>query len=152
MNSVFISYSSQDSKLARGLFSAATMAGIETFLAEISIEPGKNWTKEIFDNLSDSEWVFFLASQSSIKSAAVQQELGASLAQKKILIPLLIDIPPEDLPGWIDRAQAIDLASSPEVLHLTISKIAEKIKVDKFWAGVIVGIIVAGLAILIAKS
>jgi hypothetical protein len=128
------------------------MAGIQTFLAEISIEPGKNWTEEIFDNLQKSDWIFFIASKNSISSAAVQQELGASLIQKKTIIPLLIDITPAELPGWVGNHQAIDIKSSPEVLHDAIAAVAEKIKVDKFWAGVIVGAIVIGLIVLISRS
>ena len=152
MSSAFISYSVKDEHLARGLYSATSMAGIETFLASISIEPGSKWTDVIFDKLDTADWVFFLASKNSITSPAVQQELGASLMQKKTIIPLLIDILPEELPGWVGNHQAIDLKSSPEVLHATISQIAEKIKIDKFWAGVIVGAIIIGLLVLMSKS
>lgn len=42
-------------------------------------------------------WVFYLASENSVKSATVQQ-LGAALIQEKVIIPLLIDIGPEKLP------------------------------------------------------
>lgn len=152
MSSAFISYSVKDEQLARSLYSAITMAGIETFLASISIEPGSRWTTAIFKNLEQADWIFFLASKNSISSAAVQQELGASLVQKKTIIPLLIDISPEELPGWVGSYQAIDLKSSPEKLHDAISKIAEKIKVDKFWAGLIVGAIIIGLLMLIVKK
>jgi hypothetical protein len=142
----------KDEHLAKGLHSAISMAGIETFLASISIEPGSNWTEAIFDKLQKSDWVFFLASNNSIKSAAVQQELGASLIQKKTIIPLLIDIAPEELPGWVGNHQAIDLKSSPEALNEAITKIADQIKIDRFWAGVIVGAIIVGLIVLIAKK
>ncbi|UTW44159.1 toll/interleukin-1 receptor domain-containing protein [bacterium SCSIO 12696] len=152
MTSAFISYSVQDEHMAKGLHKMTSMAGIETFLAGISLEPGSNWTETIFKNLEQSEWVFFLATKNSVSSAAVQQELGASLVQKKTIIPVLIDITPEELPGWVGKHQAIDIKSSPELLHSVIEKIAEKIKVDKFWAGVIVGALVVGLIALVAKS
>ena len=152
MSSAFISYSVKDERLAKGLYSANTMAGIETFLAGISIEPGTNWTDSIFNKLEEADGVFFLASKNSISSAAVQQELGASLIQRKTIVPLLIDITPEKLPGWVGNHQAIDLRSSPEVQHEAISAIAEKIKIDKFWCGVIVGAIIVGLILLLAKS
>ena len=152
MATAFISYSSKDEHLANGLYSAMTMAGIDTFLARISIEPGKKWTKVIFENLKKADWVFFIASKTSCNSQAVQQELGASLIQNKTIIPLLVDIKPEELPGWVGRHQAIDLRSSPEILNKAIRRIAEKIKVEKFWAGVILGAIVIGLIVLISKS
>ena len=152
MTSAFISYSVQDEHIAKGLYKMTSMAGIKTFLAGISLEPGSNWTESIFKNLEESQWVFFLATKNSVSSAAVQQELGASLAQKKTIIPVLIDITSEELPGWVSQHQAIDIKSSPENLHAIIGKIAEKIKVDKFWAGVIVGALIIGLCVLVAKS
>ncbi|MFT6405919.1 MAG: hypothetical protein ACJAVI_005898 [Candidatus Azotimanducaceae bacterium] len=152
LTTAFISYSVKDEKLAKGLYSATSMAGIKTFLAGISIEPGNRWTETIFENLEKSDWVFFLASKNSCCSHAVQQEIGASLIQKKTIIPLLVDIKAEELPGWVGSHQAIDLKTSPELLHAAIAAIAEKIKVDKFWAGVLVGVIIVGLAVLIADS
>ncbi len=152
MAKAFISYSVKDESLAKNLHAMTSMAGIDTFLAGISIEPGSNWTDVIFKHLDEAKWVFFLATKSSVESAAVQQELGASLIQEKNIIPVLIDITPEELPGWVGNHQAIDIKSAPELLHQKIADIAEKIKVDKFWVGVIVGAIIVGLGVLIAKS
>lgn len=152
MSSVFISYSVKDEPLARSLHSIISLAGVETFLAGISIEPGSDWTREIFKNLEGAKWVFFLASKNSIKSAAVQQEIGASLAQRKTIIPILIDITPKELPAWAIKHQSLDINSSPEILHSLIERIAEKIQADKFWSGVIVGAIIIGLCISLNKA
>jgi hypothetical protein len=52
-----------------------------------------------------------------------------------------------------DRGGIVKLVTrSPQILRSSISQIAEKIKVDKFRAGVIVEAIVIGLLLLIAKS
>lgn len=152
MSSAFISYSVKDEEIAQNIYSLASLAGIDTFLASISIEPGSRWTEVIFEKLDKANWVFFLASKNSCESSAVQQEIGASLIQKKTIIPILLDITPEELPGWVGNHQAISLKDSPEMMHQAIESIAEKIKVDKFWAGVIVGILVAVLAVLLIKS
>jgi TIR domain len=151
LSSAFISYSKEDEHLAKGLHSATTAAGIDTFLAGISIEPGSNWTDAIFEHLERAKWIFFLASSTSVKSPAVQQELGASLVQQKTIIPILVDITPEELPGWMKNYQAINLRASPEMLHSTIATISEKLKIDKFWSGLVFGAIVAGLMLLVAK-
>ena len=151
MTSAFISYSVRDEEIARKLYNAMTRMGIKAFMAGISISPGEKWTKSIFDNLCASEWVFFLASKSSCESKFVQQELGGALIQKKTIIPILFDITPEDLPGWLSRYQAIDLKQDPEVLHNTIEKISEKIKVDKFWTGIIIGALVIGLIVFLKE-
>lgn len=148
MTSAFISYSVKDEEISTKLHNALTTMGIPTFMAGISIEPGEEWTESIFSNLKEAEWVFFIASKSSCESKAVQQELGASLINDKIIIPILTDITPEELPGWINRYQAIDIHQAPELLHKTIEKISEKIKTDKFWTGVIVGALIIGLIVL----
>lgn len=151
MSSAFISYSVKDEEIATKLHNGLAKLGVPAFMAGISIDAGENWTDKIFSNLEESDWVFFIASKNSCESKAVQQELGASLIQKKTIIPILIDIKPEELPGWVGRHQAIDINQAPELLHQTIEKIAEKIKVDKFWAGVIVGALVIGLIVLMKK-
>ena len=137
MPSAFISYSSKDKEMAENLHLVLEKAGIDIFMAALSIESGMNWSEAIFENLSKATWVFFLATKNFCKSQTVQQELGASLATDKTIIPLLVDISPEKLPGWVDRCQAIDIRKSPELLRATIEKISEKIRVDKFWSGVI---------------
>jgi hypothetical protein len=147
MATVFISYSSHDETIAKQLHAVLSQAGIPTFLAVISIQPGEEWTEEIFRNLQEATWVFFLASRNSCASPSVQQELGASLIQKKVVIPILLDITAEELPGWVDRRQAIDPKKAPELIHKTINSIAEKVKTDKFWGGVIIGAILLWLVV-----
>lgn len=151
MAKAFISYSTKDENIASQLHSAISMAGIETFMASISIGPGMNWTDEIFNNLKQAEWVFFLATKNSCQSQAVQQELGASLIQAKTIIPVLIDITPDELPGWVNRHQAIDINKAPELLHSAIANIAEKIKIDKFWAGLMIGALVVFLIMALKR-
>lgn len=145
MTDVFISYSTADETLARGVHTALTQVGAKPFLASLSLQPGVNWTEEIFENLRRAEWVFFIASKAACASHAVQQELGASLVNKKHIIPILIDIAPEDLPGWTKNHQAIDMRHGPDQLRTTIGAIGEKIKENKFWGGVLLGGLAIGL-------
>ena len=145
MHNAFISYSSKDEEIAMQLHGTLKMAGINPFMAALSITPGTNWSEAIFENLKKANWVFFLATKNACESQTVQQELGASLASKKTIIPILVDIKPEELPGRVNRYQAIDIQKAPEALHSTIEKISEQIKVDKFWTGVVIGVLVIGL-------
>ncbi len=89
MSKIFISYSAKDEHIAKQLHDALTQVGAEPFLAGVSLQPGVNWTDEIFRNLKTAQWVFFIATQASCSSPAVQQELGASLIQDKHIIPIL---------------------------------------------------------------
>lgn len=138
MPHAFISYSSKDEETAEILHRVLETAGIDTFMAALSIEPGKNWSETILENLSKATWVFFLATRNSCESQTVQQELGAAVATDKTIISLLVDISPEKLPGWVDGYQAVDIRKSPELLRATIEDISEQIKVDNLWSGVIV--------------
>jgi len=52
MPNAFISYSSKDEELAMQLHGVLKIAGIDTFIAAISIAPGANWTEAIFENLN----------------------------------------------------------------------------------------------------
>lgn len=148
MSKVFISYSTKDEHIARDIFNALNQVGAEPFLASISLQPGVNWTQEIFNNLKDARWVFFIATKSACASPAVQQELGASLANNKHLIPVLIDISPSELPGWVGQHQAVDARTDIGHLRATIEAIGKTVRDDKFWSGVILG----GLAVALLTS
>ncbi|NVJ92358.1 MAG: toll/interleukin-1 receptor domain-containing protein [Methylocystaceae bacterium] len=151
MTKAFISYSVNDESIARQIHSALLGGGVETFLASLSIEAGSKWTDDIFDSLNKAEWVFFLASKSSCASQAVQQELGASLIQKKTIVPILLDIEPEELPGWIGQHQAIRVNDAPEVIQSVISKVSETVQSDKFMTGVVCGALLVGLFMLFRR-
>ncbi len=148
MSKVFISYSAKDENIAKQLHGALSLVGAEPFLASLSLKPGENWTEEIFKNLKAAQWVFFIATKSSCSSSTVQQELGASLIQNKHIIPILVDISPSELPGWIGNYQAIDARKDAGQLHATIDAIGQKIRDDKFWTGVILG----GIAVALLAS
>lgn len=139
MAHVFISHSTKDKSTASRLYQAFKNVGATPFLAPISIRPGALWKEEIFRELASSEWVFFLASESACKSSAVQQEIGAALSLKKQIIPLLLDIDPSDLPGFLGQEQAIDLRTSERRLHEQIQEIGRKIQSDRLWTGLILG-------------
>lgn len=146
MPDVFISYSGEDERLARFVDKHLTSEGLSVFLASVSLEPGARWTQVILTNLKTSNWVFFLASEAACKSPFVQQELGGALLTDKKIVPIVWDMPPSRLPGWIKQFQALDLAGTTlEHAKAAISKIAEKIKSDKLVGAIAVGALFAAL-------
>lgn len=149
---VFISYSTKDERLARQIHSQLSQIGAQPFLASLSLAPGTKWTAKIFSALEESDMVFFIASRDACASPAVQQELGASLAHKKLIIPILTDISPEELPGWTKEHQAIDLKSGAESLTHAFAEIGERVRQDKFWTGLMLGALVVALIALLAKK
>lgn len=109
MTDCFISHSSQDADLASFVRDQLRRQGIDVFLARSSIRPGAHWTEEVWSRLRSSPLVIFLASRAACRSAFVQQELGHALGEDKRIVPIIWDIDPGELPGWISRNQALDI-------------------------------------------
>jgi hypothetical protein len=74
------------------------------------------------------------------------QEMGAAVAGNKKLVPIIWDLPPDSLPGWMKQYQAVNLAGiGQEDAMLAIGRVAEAIKAEKQKGLVILGLILAGL-------
>jgi hypothetical protein len=146
MADVFISYSSVDLQFAQFLQRHLYGEGVSAFVAPLSLSPGEHWPQEILNALSSSDWVLFLASRAACASPWVQQELGAALIAKKKLVPIVWDMPPSELPGWVGQYQALNLAgASTAGIQAQITAIAGRIKSDKAKGLLIAGLLVAGL-------
>lgn len=151
MPDVFISYATSDHRYAEFVEAHLRHEGLSVFMAGLSLKPGDDWSKEILRNLRESEWVIFMASASACKSPYVQQELGAALATEKKLVPVVWDMEPAQLPGWINRTQALNLLS-PSQVDEQIAAIAARIKASKVRGMLIAGILVAGFMYLCLAS
>lgn len=147
MTDVFISYSTADERIARFVHDHMTAEDLRVFLASVSLKPGDRWTPEVFRNLNAAKWVIFLASRAACASPYVLQELGVALAGQKTLIPVIWDIRPAELPGWVNQHQALDLAGRTfEDLRSEVVEIARRIKQDKAKGLLAFGLLIAGLA------
>jgi hypothetical protein len=132
MPDIFISYSSKDKAFAEAIWRHLKQEGVNVFLAAISLVPGQRWTPQILDNLKSAPWVIFLASRAACASSYVQQELGAALITGKKIVPIVWDMPPSELPGWIDQIHALNIAGAPvERIRMEITNIAQRVKADK---------------------
>jgi hypothetical protein len=129
MADCFISYSTKDQRLADWIAMELQRHGLTVFMASATLTPGANWSTSIRKNLQTSEWVVFLASRAACESPWVQQELGMAIGASKRLIPILWDIEPSQLPGWVRERQALDLRhASLEELRASMAGIAETFK------------------------
>src|SRR5579859_6398198 len=146
MPDCFISYSSVDDQLARFVADQLAARHVGVFVASVSLQPGEKWSEAIWSNLKASQWVVFLASRTACRSAYAQQELGAAMGTGKKIIPIVWDMPPQELPGWLNQRQALDLRGRTwEDVASRIGTIAEAIKADKLQGALIAGAILAGL-------
>ncbi len=153
MPDCFISYSSKDLPFASAVHRDLTAQGVDAFMAAISLAPGDSWTPVIHNALRQSSWVILLASRAACASAYVQQEIGRAMDGTKRLIPVVWDMPPEELPGWLNQIHALDIrANTPAEIQQRILVIADWIKQDKARGMLIGGALIAGLFWLAARS
>lgn len=132
MPDCFISYSSADKELAEFINKELKRHEITSFMASDSLQAGQNWQQEILENLRNSKWVVLLASRAACSSAFVNQEIGGALLDSKKLIPIVWDMNPSELSGWLKNVQAIDMRGQTLVeLQRQIVSIAQRIRQDK---------------------
>ena len=153
MPDCFISYSSVDNTLAQFVNQELRRQGLTVFMASMSLKAGDNWSEMILENLRASSWIIFLASREACKSAYVLQETGMAVILGKKLVPIVWDIDPAELPGWVNRHQALNLKNATvEQIPAQIAQIAEAVKQDKNKGIVIAGALILGLLWLGNKS
>jgi TIR domain len=161
MPDVFISYSSADVALARFAYDHLKKLEVETFMAEISLQPGQRWSEAILSNLRASDWVILLASEKACASPYVQQEFGVALGStigaiggaSKTIVPVVWDMDPSKLPGWMSSFQAIDLRKNLLTgIGPNLDAIAARIHAKKQQGALVVGALVAGLILLAASE
>ena len=146
MTDVFISYSTSDSKFARWVHDRLAEDGVRVFLAEISLEPGQTWRETILANLKAADFFLLLASRKACDSHFVEQEVGMALDHNKRIIPIVWDMPPSELPGFLKPYQACDMRSKdPRALMPVVRNVAQKVKKNRAFAYIIGGLIIAAL-------
>jgi hypothetical protein len=149
MADVFISYSSVDEELARFVHDHLQTEKVTSFMAAASLQPGDRWTKEVFSNLRLAKWVVFLASRTACSSAYVQQELGAAMIANKNLIPIVWDMAPHEVPGWVSQHHVLNLTGRTyDDLRTEVTQIAQRVRQDRTNGLLTVGAIALGLMAL----
>lgn len=142
---IFISYSSKDEEFSNKIYENSIQFGLNVFMAKHSISAGETWSNTILDHLRKSKVVIYITSKNSLESKSVQHELGGALFDKKIIIPLLIDIEPEELPSWIAEYQAVNI-NDIDKLNEKLAHLVTKSNNNKISIGLVIASIV--LAVL----
>ena len=108
MHDVFMSYSKSDSIIVKDLRSRLEQIGLSVFAFEYSIVPGQKWKQRILDAIRNSASFLVVLSTNSIESTPVMHEIGAALLKENHpIVPLLVDITPDEMPDWINDRQAV---------------------------------------------
>jgi hypothetical protein len=101
---VFISYASEDEKLARRVERVLSDIGVETFLDRNDIDWGDEFTKRIDDALKWCSALVVIITPASLKSQWVPYEIGIAKSQGKRILPFVAH-PSIELPEYIRRYQ-----------------------------------------------
>jgi hypothetical protein len=146
MPDIFISYSTEDATAAEFIYRNLMESGVSTFLAQASLQPGQQWSQQVLETLRQSDTVLLLASRRACASPWVQQEMGYAIGAKKKLIPIIWDMRPSELPGWVASYQALDLSRhTAEQVRDEMAAIADGIKTNKKTALLVAGLALAAL-------
>lgn len=128
---VFLSYTHNDSFLAKKITAGLTENGLDVWNAETEIMPGGNWAEQISDALKESDAMVVLITPESLESRVVSREIEYALgnkAYKNRLIPVVVgseeSLPSKSLPWILQKLQMIRL-SNPEETDEGINQIAE---------------------------
>jgi len=106
---VFISYSTTDTWIARKICEDLGRIGVEVFLDSKDIESGDDVEEAVRQHLVTSDELLLLVSSASLSSHWVMMEVGAARTLGKRLVPVLINVSPNELPQPFNRHLARDL-------------------------------------------
>jgi hypothetical protein len=103
---IFVSYSRRDRHIVEPIVDILRSTPSDVFLDVDSIEPGDRWPERLQRALNKASVIFLFWSSRSATSDAVKQEWLIALAQRKTIIPVLLDSTP--LPPELAEFQWID--------------------------------------------
>ncbi len=112
VESIFVSYSSEDRPFAVGLTKALQKLGANVWIDQLAIGLGENWDNAIEEALEKSETLMLILSPTSVESQNVQDEVSIAISTDKKFVPILIK--ECDLPMRWKRRQYADLLNDPE--------------------------------------
>ena len=88
---IFISYTRKDVEQAQKIHKCLSDAGFDVWRDVTDIEPGKNWSREVAQNLTTSDIIVLLWSENATRSDAVRHEWLTARALEKGIIPCFLN-------------------------------------------------------------
>lgn len=126
---IFVSYSSCDMEHVEKLREQLRPTPVKLFVAEDSIRPGGELSKEITRAITSCDLFLVIWSKNAKASDWVSQEIGQALALHKPIVPLVLD--PDCLPsGFIEGIKYIRVFEN----HALGISNAEKIAMEAYAA------------------
>jgi hypothetical protein len=111
---VFVSYSFLDGTLAERIVRLLESRGLQVFLAESSLNTGRQWREQVRDAVRSSRRAVLLITATSVHSTWVLAEAGALASQRTPTIVLLDGVQTADLPAPLRKVSLVYRADEPE--------------------------------------
>ena len=124
---VFLSYSAEDSEVARALALRLEEAGLETWDPAQALFPGDNWALKIGQALQESNAMLVLVTPHSMRSEWVRHELEYALGSARYkgrLLPVVLK-PAKEMPWILKRFPVVRIGPN---LEQAARQIAEQLK------------------------
>jgi len=117
---VFISYSTKNKDVANAVCAVLEERGIECWIAPRNILPGREWSEEIIQGISDCRVMLVVLSQHSNASQQVRREVERAVHKGAHILPFRIeDIQPTGaLEAHLDTRNRMDALTPPMEFHI----------------------------------
>jgi hypothetical protein len=109
---IFFSYSRDDSEFVLQLAKNLRQAGANIWLDQLDISPGSRWDKSIEDALTTSKTLLVVLSKTSVASDNVLDEVSFALEEGKRVVPVLLENC--EIPFRLRRLQYADFTENRE--------------------------------------
>lgn len=120
---IFLSYSSHDRDWVTRFADSIEKSGIKLWFDMADLRPGDNWEEQVQKALRESTTLVIVLSQNNMNSAWTYFELGAAVADNKLIIPVLTpDSSEEAIPKPLSHLQYLQ-AKSPQEAGKRVAEI-----------------------------
>lgn len=121
----FISYSSEDKRLAGKIRDIIANTDSEVFLAHRDIPMSKEWRDEIFSHLESCTILLAVCTENFLCCAWGNQEVGIAMEKRKKIIPIFAQGTKKDRFGFLEAIQGYPKEFSEDNLESVIKEILE---------------------------
>jgi hypothetical protein len=112
---VFLSYSPEDKAWVSEFAAALREAGVPTWFDVHALLPGERWVEQVRKALRESNTLIVILSRHNAQSPWTFFELGAAVADRKRIIPVLAqEMVPEQVPAFLRNFQYLQETSPSE--------------------------------------
>lgn len=157
MGKVFLSYASDDRKLARDIQARLRQHGHDVFFDEDTLKPSDGYDRMIRDRIAKSDVMVFLCSRASLSEGRytlteleMAQRLWAN-PEGRVLPVLIGDITFDDLPSYIKGLSAYRYKGDPvtEVTHLAEEMVSTRRRKKRMSVGAALGALAVAVILIL---